>query len=580
IGSISWADLAQVIMKSHTRLDGFILGSDARPEYIFGVYVEGSSDNIVIQNNTIAGLYGQSTVAPDWENCAQRRNVGGNVIAICVGSGCSNVDISDNVVSSLGGGSAPTFHSNFEACDGGYAYGIYVRSGVDTCTITGNSLSNLRGGNGGDHVCSSCGNPGDGGDAWGIWIEGGQNVLVAGNTVSAGFGGDGGHGWSTAGGDTYSTPGDFKGISFTGSGNADDNVIVDGSGGFPSGDSIGLELDGDASAGSNTVKDLFGSDGWGSLTGGMAAGITISGLPVSPPVVQHNVIHNMNGGPPGDPGLHGGDARGIIAQAPSRLFNNLLFDITGGEQKEISDENAIGILAAGADIEVINNTVARVSMSAVSPSWSLAKGIDVTVDCAPCTVQNNIVADVTGIQEGIDGGGFGFDAEAEPTHSHNLSFGASHADYAIQFLQGATDIAEDPLFVTLDSRFALEFFLSQTGCGQSSDSPAFDSGSDPASALLLDNRTTCTLLNLDDGTVDRGFHYPQDLEFGLPAIRRGDTLPGPLPVLIDSTMLPFTDPDPVFTNTYPPLLFYQVDAQVVIRLTKVEDASEFYVRLN
>ncbi len=52
------------------------------------------------------------------------------------------------------------------------------------------------------------------------------------------------------------------------------------------------------------------------------------------------------------------------------------------------------------------------------------------------------------------------------------------------------------------------YYLSQIDAGQSSNSPAINNGSDTAANLGLDTFTTRTNNGLDNGQVDRGYHYP------------------------------------------------------------------------
>ncbi len=92
-------------------------------------------------------------------------------------------------------------------------------------------------------------------------------------------------------------------------------------------------------------------------------------------------------------------------------------------------------------------------------------------------------------------------------------------------------IVTDPLFV---SGQAGDYYLSQTACGQSTDSPCVDSGSDLAEnicftteegTVCMDQLTTCGDSIADGGQVDMGFHSSFFLASG-PLIIAG---PGPGP---------------------------------------------------
>ncbi len=71
-------------------------------------------------------------------------------------------------------------------------------------------------------------------------------------------------------------------------------------------------------------------------------------------------------------------------------------------------------------------------------------------------------------------------------------------------LTGDGNISEDPLFIDISGR---DFHLSHVAAGQGEDSPCIDAGSDTASNLGLDARTTRTDGVTDSGTVDLGYHY-------------------------------------------------------------------------
>jgi len=63
----------------------------------------------------------------------------------------------------------------------------------------------------------------------------------------------------------------------------------------------------------------------------------------------------------------------------------------------------------------------------------------------------------------------------------------------------------DPLFVTGPLG---DYYLSQTGAGQASNSPCKNAGSDSAANLGMNTRTTRTDSVADANKVDMGYHYP------------------------------------------------------------------------
>jgi len=69
---------------------------------------------------------------------------------------------------------------------------------------------------------------------------------------------------------------------------------------------------------------------------------------------------------------------------------------------------------------------------------------------------------------------------------------------------GEGNISQDPLFVSGPKG---TYYLSQTEAGQSYTSPCVNAGSDSAHNLGLDNLTTRTDGEPDQGIVDMGYHY-------------------------------------------------------------------------
>lgn len=69
---------------------------------------------------------------------------------------------------------------------------------------------------------------------------------------------------------------------------------------------------------------------------------------------------------------------------------------------------------------------------------------------------------------------------------------------------GEGNINADPMFVSGPSG---DYYLSQTGSGQTSDSPAVNTGSDTSASLGMNKYTTRTDRRADHGIVDMGYHY-------------------------------------------------------------------------
>ena len=122
---------------------------------------------------------------------------------------------------------------------------------------------------------------------------------------------------------------------------------------------------------------------------------------------------------------------------------------------------------------------------------------------------------ITGNYAGFRGGGL-YNCSAAITssiiwgntaYSGDQLYGSSTPTYSC--IQGSTfggmgNISDDPLFVTWPLG---DYYLSQTAAGQGADSPCVDAGSDTATNLGMDKYTTRTDKVADDGLVDMGYHY-------------------------------------------------------------------------
>ncbi|UCC64114.1 MAG: right-handed parallel beta-helix repeat-containing protein, partial [Anaerolineae bacterium] len=149
---------------------------------------------------------------------------------------------------------------------------------------------------------------------------------------------------------------------------------------------------------------------------------------------------------------------------------------------------------------LINNTIAD----------NTGKGADgIYVTRTTFTATNNIIVSNTY--------GLRTDGSITPTIGFNDAWGNGTANY-----RGWPDpvgtqgnLSLDPLFLAGPGG---GYYLSQRASGQAVDSPAVDAGSDSATSLGLDQRTTRSDGTADAGTVDLGYHYSASRRAYLPLI--------------------------------------------------------------
>lgn len=72
---------------------------------------------------------------------------------------------------------------------------------------------------------------------------------------------------------------------------------------------------------------------------------------------------------------------------------------------------------------------------------------------------------------------------------------------------GDRSFSKDPLFASIPSEKTGQYYLSQRASGQNDQSPCVDAGTDSASKLRLQDKTTRTDKGEDTGAVDLGYHY-------------------------------------------------------------------------
>jgi parallel beta-helix repeat protein len=224
-------------------------------------------------------------------------------------------------------------------------------------------------------------------------------------------------------------------------------------------------MDAEATIRNNLVTNNVATGGWG-------GGIQVDG---GRPLIEHNrIISNST------PYEGGGVA--ISWYSRPTLKDNLI----AGNSAQVS---GAGIRLRDTWTTLINNTIAD----------NTGKGADgIYVTHTTFTATNNIiVSNVYGLRT---------DGSITPTISFNDVWGNGTANYSGWPDPVGTygNLSLDPLFFTGPEG---GYYLSQTASGQAVDSPAVDAGSDSATNLGLDQRTTRSDGAADVGTVDLGYHY-------------------------------------------------------------------------
>jgi parallel beta-helix repeat protein len=215
----------------------------------------------------------------------------------------------------------------------------------------------------------------------------------------------------------------------------------------------------------NLVIDNVATGGWG-------GGIQVDG---GRPLIEHNrIVSNSTS--------YEGGGVAISWYSRPTLKDNLI----AGNSARVS---GAGIRLRDTWTTLINNTIA-------DNTGASADGIYVTH--TTITATNNIIASNTY--------GLRTDGSITPTIGFNDVWGNGTANYGgwpdPVGTQG--NLSLDPLFLAGPGG---GYYLSQTASGQAVDSPAVDAGSDSATNLGLDQRTTRSDGMADVGTVDMGYHY-------------------------------------------------------------------------
>ncbi|MDI6591583.1 MAG: right-handed parallel beta-helix repeat-containing protein [Patescibacteria group bacterium] len=209
--------------------------------------------------------------------------------------------------------------------------------------------------------------------------------------------------------------------------------------------------------------------------------------------------------------------------ASIEVINNKSYSNSGSGivfKKNISNANSIksNLIYSNSDSGIllsencVNNTITN-----NTSYYNQENGILIESDSNNNKLKNNIV--VNNNEAGI-----------QVSDSHNVESTYSNVwgnnpDYdGIE--AGTGSISADPLFVDPDGPDNIlggdngqddSFHLSQIAAGQATDSPCVDAGSDTASALNMDKKTTRTDKVTDSGVVDMGFHYSLESPPPLPA---------------------------------------------------------------
>jgi nitrous oxidase accessory protein NosD len=217
-----------------------------------------TGNNSVIINNAIINIFGA--------------NNGGYCYGMYLKSAINN-NISCNDISSVTGGSGQSSSAATYAGTGGNSYGIYLKSGRNN-NIISNNISNVNGGIGGTNTYATSGwyygYGGAGGNSYGTFIESGENNFILDNIISGIAGGTGGSGIGKA---PTGVPKCYGGTGGNGYGvyidSSDDNILLN-----------------------NTVLDAYkGAGGYGSVTSG-SAGSSYGIASIS--ATNRNIIYHNN----------------------------------------------------------------------------------------------------------------------------------------------------------------------------------------------------------------------------------------------------------------------------------------------
>jgi hypothetical protein len=417
-------------------------GADGNPAY--GIYIQGLSP--AVQGNRIDGVYGGEGGAAGWSNA---------------GSGADGGDASGTPGRpGAGGHGGSSCTEPAAAGDAGPAYGILIE-GASSADVRANVIANVTGGGGG-------------------WST----------RCNVGSGGRGGTGREADGDADYGYGGDSGKVRYTSLGRS-------GHGG----DAFGIRvLTATPTLARNTVYDVAGGRAGMTWAGAHAiAGLSDGGS------AYYGEILGLDAGLGADGG-NGGNAVGILTNSAVRIENNVVHDVNGGEAADGSDGgdaryarsgsnggdggdggnggSGWGILADGADAEIVNNTVVDVSLAdrggggaggeaklgapgadgfdGADGMPGRADGIFMDNDARPPTV-NNIVAQMTGAT------GYGISSRTAQSGfalDHNLVWNWPLGNYNAGLSGGTNDIEANPAFADWAND---DFYLRST-------SPAIDQG--------------------------------------------------------------------------------------------------------
>ncbi len=563
-----------------------------------GVVLNGDAQikGLVIRNAE-TGVYGDGSGIIDIEMCSFESLQGadgypGGSSPPGDGNGAYGVHLTgffvvmeNNIFSNISGGDGGDgTYPNYTHTGGNGGEGCAIF--LDQCTdiqLNGNAVSNIHGGDGGDGGWNSnySADGGEGGDAWGVRVQGSSATAdywdnsIAGIYAGKGGGaymvqytaGDGGHGGKAAG----------IFLNNFGLSSLHSNEISIINGGLGGSGAFG----GPAGSGD-------GGDGGGAAGFFFDVGTTASMI--------NNLVYSVTGGngaagawgPPGGPCGHGGDGGYAYGTAFSssiaELYNNTLNDIEagkggdGGRRAKKGEENPQAnekrIVFRHNDPRDTNRAAALSasfsSCGAVSsircfyavrknqyaePATTQTPEPDSTATATPtptggpgicCGVggdggfaagihswnsteitgcASNVIMGIIGGNQGqcfspSPGEGDGVHYEGSPPldTDYNNVLNCETADY-YNVNPGPNSISEDPHWTSGPNG---DFYLSSISGGQETDSPCLNAGDVAAEARnLSENYTVQTDHAFDQGIVDMGYHYRLPPIPSVPAMKVG-----------------------------------------------------------
>jgi len=375
-GSVSWASFSRVERAIHAIQSSPPIDHNVIDTAFYGIQLEASSSFVSGNRINYTNVGIQASTSGDVTLTGNTlTNMTGNPALAIYATNLQSVSIDSNIIRGVvatNGRVSAT--AGARGTDGGYAGGILVNA-TSTATITGNTITQLVGGRGGNGAANATGNGGrggDGGSAAGIvtfgvatasvsfnpitGVTGGRGGNGGASSAAAGNGGNGGNGGSAAGVESFrsltSAIWSWNTVTSVTGGSAGDGGTSTatgsmGNGGFGGdvhGFLTGQAMNGDASW--NTIQTLRGGYGGNSSglrgtsggRGGQVAGFWSFGVDGSASI-HDNTFTVLTGGAGGGGRLSGGaggNATGVLAVGDGNPFNmtflqgNTASTLTGG----------------------------------------------------------------------------------------------------------------------------------------------------------------------------------------------------------------------------------------------------------